>query len=64
MLTTMWNTHTLSSSSNILREGNRPLMMYTLPELYGFENQLCSVDAHEVQLCEEEKTPKPDHPCE
>ena len=39
-------------------------MMYTLPELYGFENQLCSVDAHEVQLCEEEKTPKPDHPCD
>lgn len=64
MLTTMWNTHTLSSSSNILREGNRPLMMYTLPELYGYENQLCPVDSYEVLLCEEETTPKPEHPCD
>lgn len=39
-------------------------MMYTLPELYGYENQLCPVDSHEVLLCEEETTPKPEHPCD
>ncbi len=60
----MWNTHTISSSVNRLREGNRPLMMYTLPELFGCENQLCPVNTHEVNLCEEETTPKPEHPCD
>ena len=64
MLTTMWNTYTLSSSSSIPWEGNRPLMLYTLPELYGFENQFCSDDAHEVVPCEEETTPKQYHPCD
>lgn len=64
MLAAMWNTHTLSSRSSILHEGNRPLMLYTLPELYGYENQLCTVNAHEVLLCEEETTPRPEHPCD
>ena len=32
-------------------------MLFTLPELYGFENKLCYVDAHEVVPCEEEATP-------
>uniref|UniRef100_A0A8W8K035 Integrase core domain-containing protein n=1 Tax=Magallana gigas TaxID=29159 RepID=A0A8W8K035_MAGGI len=63
-LAAMWNTHTISSSVNRLREGNRPLMMYTLPELFGCENQLCPVNTHEVNLCEEETTPKPEHPCD
>ena len=46
------------------RGGNRPFMMYNLPELYDVENRLCGVDEMEVQLCAEETLPKEDIPCD
>ena len=32
--------------------------------MYGFENQFCCDEAHEVVPCEEETTPKQYHPCD
>ena len=46
------------------RGGNRPFMMYNLPELYDVENRLCDVDEMEVQLCAEETLPKEDISCD
>lgn len=39
-------------------------MMYTLPEMYGAEDNLKTVDMDELALCKEECTPKSQYPCD
>ena len=47
-----------------MRGGNRPIMLYNLPELYNKEHCLCYVDEREIDVCAEETTPKLDIPCD
>ena len=47
-----------------MRGGNRPIMLYNLPELYNKEHCLCYVDEREIDDCAEETTPKLDIPCD
>lgn len=63
-LAATWNTHSIASKNNAIRGGNRPLMMYTLPELYNVDDRLCPVDEDEIVMCEEESVGKPDFPCD
>ena len=42
ILVECWNTHTISGGSG-MRGGNRPIMLYNLPELYNKEHCLCYV---------------------
>ena len=46
------------------RGGDRPLMMYTLPELYNAEDRLCHVPHEDIAVCEEETLPKANIPCD
>ncbi|KAL5007351.1 hypothetical protein ScPMuIL_016157 [Solemya velum] len=63
-LAATWNTHGIASKTNLTRGGNRPLMMYTLPELYNVDDRLCPVDKDEIEVCSEETLPKVGLPCD
>lgn len=54
----IWNTHRLQSHDKNDGGGQRPMMLYNLPHLYGTTDHLCRVEDDEVQICEEETTPK------
>ncbi|XP_061193724.1 uncharacterized protein LOC133201956 [Saccostrea echinata] len=49
-----WNTHTLQSKQNYGTERQRPILLYTMPELYNAEERLCRVEDNEIDICEEE----------
>jgi hypothetical protein len=59
----MWNTHKMASKTESSR-GRRPLMMYTIPELYNADDCLCAVDEDEIDMCAEETIPKSALPCD
>ena len=61
-LAAKWKNHSIASKDATLRGANRPLMMYTLPELYNAEDRLCLVDEDEIVMCEEETVRKPEFP--
>ncbi|XP_067660094.1 uncharacterized protein [Haliotis asinina] len=63
-LQTTWNSHSISSKTNAIRQGNRPVMMYSLPELFDKEDCLCAVDVEEVYMCSEETLPKNERMCD
>lgn len=58
-LVEIWNTHTLSGGKG-MHGGNRPTVLYTLPELYNKQRCLCYANEAEVDACSEETTPKAD----
>ena len=60
----VWNTHAISGSGDQSMRGNRPIMLYTIPELYNKRHCLCEVDEREVDVCLEETTPKSAYPCD
>ncbi|KAK3088617.1 hypothetical protein FSP39_021324 [Pinctada imbricata] len=55
----IWNTHRLQSNDNRVGGGKRPILLYSLPHLYGLNNHICQVEETEVDICAEETTPKP-----
>lgn len=59
----VWNTHTISGGKG-MHGGNRPIMLYTLPELYNKQRCLCYANEAEVDACSEETTPKADFSCD
>lgn len=61
-LVEIWNTHTISSGKDI-HGGNRPIMLYTIPELYNKQHCLCDADEREINACSEETTPKAEFSC-
>ena len=44
--------------------GGRPLLLYSLPELYGMEDQIVEVNMDEVYECKVECTYKGHYPCD
>lgn len=59
----IWNAHTIGPSRNENVPSGRPLVMYSVPELYGREDHLIAVDPVVVGLCEEECIFR-QYPCE
>lgn len=65
-LVEIWNTHTISGGKGMYA-GNRPIMLYTLPELCNKQRCLCyanEANEAEVDACFEETTPKADFSCD
>lgn len=54
----IWKTHIIQSKIGVNETGRRPFLMYTIPQMYGAENHLCSVDEAEVAICAEETVQK------
>ena len=50
----LWNSHRIRSSKNQIALNGRPVLMYHLPQLYGYTDQLCNVDDQRLTWCEEE----------
>ncbi|XP_070562308.1 uncharacterized protein [Ptychodera flava] len=63
-VSSIWNTHRIRSSRNQNAPSGRPILLYSLPELYGADNQLRRVDMQAIQCCEEECVPKGEYPCD
>lgn len=61
---TTWNSHKIRAKAGDGVMGGRPILMYTLPDMYGAEDRLKTVDMDELALCREECTPKSQYPCD
>lgn len=59
----IWNTHTISGGKD-MHGGNRPIMLYSLPELYNKQHCLCYADETQITACSEETTPKAEFSCD
>lgn len=59
-----WNSHKLTVKAGQGVTGGRPILMYTLPQMYGGEDHLKTIDMEELALCKEECSPKSQYPCD
>ena len=59
----IWNTHTRSRPAHCVQRG-RPILMYSMPQLYASEDKLQCVLPEEVAVCKEECIPKGQFPCD
>lgn len=61
---TTWNSHKISEKVGHGAIGGRPILMYMLPQMYGGEEKIKTIDVEELALCKEECTPKSQYPCD
>ncbi|KAK0153303.1 hypothetical protein N1851_005037 [Merluccius polli] len=59
-----WNSHKLTAKAGQGVTGGRPILMYTIPQIYGGEDHLKTIDMEELALCKEDCTPKRQYPCD
>ncbi|XP_034018176.1 uncharacterized protein LOC117503115 [Thalassophryne amazonica] len=59
-----WNTHKIRLRPGQDVHSGHPVLMYTVPSLYGAEDKLKLVEPEEVAVCKEECTPKSQIPCD
>lgn len=59
-----WNIHQLRSRPAHGVQSGRPILMYSMPQLYAAEDKLQDVLPEEVAVCKEECTPKGQYPCD
>ncbi|XP_029977959.1 uncharacterized protein LOC115410444 [Sphaeramia orbicularis] len=59
-----WNSHRIRMRPGYGMFGGRPVLMYTVPQLYGGEDKLQPVIPEETMICKEECTPKGQYPCD
>jgi len=50
----VWNSHRIRPSRNDAVPAGRPLVMYSLPSVYGARDYIQPVDPETVRLCREE----------
>ncbi|XP_053302891.1 uncharacterized protein LOC128461802 [Pleuronectes platessa] len=60
----LWNTHRIRSSRNAVSPGGRPVMMYTIPQLFGAREYLKEVSQQKIQACREECLQRGPCPCD
>ena len=60
----LWNSHRIRSSRTDVAPYGRPMLMYSLPYLYGAEDQLFELPVQKIEMCEEECLSKSSYPCD
>ncbi|KAL3873521.1 hypothetical protein ACJMK2_036627 [Sinanodonta woodiana] len=60
----VWNTHRIRSNWTTGLPCDKPVLLYTLSHLYGFDNLICQVDNLDIEVCEEECQAKNDLLCD
>lgn len=60
----LWNSHRIRPSRNAVSPSGRPLLMYSIPELFGSTDHLKVVDPQQIELCREECLPRGPFPCD
>ncbi len=63
-LMTTWNSYKITAKAGQGVIGGRPILEYTLPQMYGGEDNLKTIDMEELALCKEECTPKNQYLCD
>ena len=60
-----WNTHQIRRGPAHGTHGGRPILMFSMPQLYeAGEDKLQPVLPEEIAVCKEECTPKGQYPCD
>ncbi|MGH0118844.1 UNVERIFIED_CONTAM: hypothetical protein FKN15_056231 [Acipenser sinensis] len=60
----IWNTHPIRAQRNRTTPHGRPLIMYTLPHLYGVADHFCPSSRDEILNCKEECLTRRNYPCD
>ncbi|KAK1175702.1 hypothetical protein AOXY_G391 [Acipenser oxyrinchus oxyrinchus] len=60
----IWNTHRIRAQRNTTAPQGRPLMMYTVPHLYGAEDHQCPCSMENIANCEEECRTRRNYSCD
>ncbi|MGH0137101.1 UNVERIFIED_CONTAM: hypothetical protein FKN15_062854 [Acipenser sinensis] len=63
-VTHIWNTHRIRAQRNSTAPQGRPLMMYTVPHLYGAEDHLCPCTMENIVNCEEKCNKRRNYSCD
>ncbi|MGH0118845.1 UNVERIFIED_CONTAM: hypothetical protein FKN15_056232 [Acipenser sinensis] len=60
----IWNTHPIHAQRNRTTPHSRPLIMYTLPHLYGVADHLCPSSRDDILNCEEKCLTRRNYSCD
>ncbi|XP_028679645.2 uncharacterized protein LOC114668167 [Erpetoichthys calabaricus] len=60
----IWNRHRMRANPSAILPCGKPFLLYTLPEMFGYQDELVFVDHLETEVCEEESIPKNEYPCD
>ncbi|KAF7650277.1 hypothetical protein LDENG_00128350, partial [Lucifuga dentata] len=63
-VTHLWNSHIICNSRNAVAPSGRPLLMYTLPHLFGRQDYLKEVSHQAVEACKVECLQRGPYPCD
>ncbi|XP_035996634.1 uncharacterized protein LOC118564068 [Fundulus heteroclitus] len=59
-----WNSHLIRTRPAHGTPGGRPILMFSMPQLYAAEDKLQPVLEEDMAVCREECTPKGQYPCD
>ncbi len=59
-----WNSHRIRQVHNSRSPSGRPLVLYSLPGLYGTHDYICHVSDEDMELCKQECTFRKPLPCD
>lgn len=60
----LWNTHVIRNSRNAVAPSGRPILMYTIPHLFGGQDHLKEVSQEAVEACKQECQQRGPYPCD
>lgn len=60
----LWNTHIIRKSRNAVAPSGRPILMYTIPRLFGGQDHLKEVSQEAVEACKQECQQRGPYPCD
>jgi len=59
-----WNTHRIRANRSEHHVAGRPLLMYTMPQMFGGRDFLQPVDRVDVDACRQYCTARGEYPCD
>ncbi|KAK6297500.1 hypothetical protein J4Q44_G00320830 [Coregonus suidteri] len=59
----LWNTHRIHPCRYVVAPHGRPLLMDSLPQLYGTRDHLKGLSQQQIQACREEGLQRGPYPC-
>ncbi|XP_039617552.1 uncharacterized protein LOC120534210 isoform X2 [Polypterus senegalus] len=59
----LWNMHRIRPQRNSNSPHGKPFIMYTVPHLYGAEDNFCPCSVQDIEVCEEECQTR-QYPCD
>lgn len=60
----LWNTHIIRNSRNAVAPSGHPILMYTVPQLFGGEDHLKEVSQEAVEACKHECQQRGPYSCD